>query len=29
MLGVRNSRVFRGWRLESVGQSLLELLEND
>ena len=29
MLGVRNSRVFRGWRLESVGQALLELLEND
>lgn len=28
MLGARNSRVFRGWRLKSVGQALLELLEN-
>ncbi len=28
MLGTRNSRVFRGWRLESVGQALLDLLEN-
>lgn len=26
--GARDSRVFRGWRLKSVGQELLELLEN-
>jgi ribonuclease D len=29
MLGDRNSRVFRGWRRDILGNELLELLEND
>jgi ribonuclease D len=28
VLGVRDSRVFRGWRKELVGSALLELLGN-
>ena len=28
MLGVRDLRIFRGWRREQVGQRLLEMLEN-